>query len=159
MLSDAGSIASLVGVVVSLGGLGFAIWQLRGLRGETRAAREAIEETRQAVSRDRAIADASRARELVLALKRIHLNGEWVRALDIYVQVRKGLVDIQNRYPGLTQEDSENIKSGIDMLGTIERTVEAAEAANGIISPETTGEFNRYLTDIEIFLDGLESRF
>jgi hypothetical protein len=57
MLGDAGSIASIVGVVVSLVGLGFAIWQLARLRGETRAAREAAEETRQSVRRDLAMSD------------------------------------------------------------------------------------------------------
>jgi hypothetical protein len=159
MLGDAGSVASLVGVVVSLFGLGFAIWQLSRLRGETKAAQHAAEETRRAMARDRTIADLSRARELILALKRMHLSGDRGRALDTYPQVRKGLVDLQNRYPGLTQGDSESIQLGIGLLGTIERTVEAAEAVKGNISPETTSEFNRYLTDIEIVLDGLESRF
>ncbi len=52
MLDDAGSIASLAGVGVSLVGLGFSILQLRKLRGETRAAREAVEATCRAIGRE-----------------------------------------------------------------------------------------------------------
>jgi hypothetical protein len=81
MLGDAGNIASIVGLLVSLVGLGIAIWQLARLRGETRAAREAAEETRRAVARDLAISDISRINERVQALIEMHRRGEWNRAL------------------------------------------------------------------------------
>ena len=63
MLGTVGSIASLAGAAISLLGLGFAILQLRRLRGETRAARDAAEAAERAVRRDLTISDLASLRE------------------------------------------------------------------------------------------------
>jgi hypothetical protein len=54
---------------------------LARLRGETRAAREAAEETRQSVRRDLAMSDISRMGERIQALKGIHRIREWIGLL------------------------------------------------------------------------------
>jgi hypothetical protein len=83
MLGDAGSVASLVGVMVSVGGLGFAIWQLTRLRGETRAAREASEATRRALGRELASTELARLHGRLQSLKEMHRSGDRLRAQTI----------------------------------------------------------------------------
>jgi ABC-type phosphate transport system auxiliary subunit len=154
MLGDIGSWASIVGVVVSVGGLAIALWQLHKLRGETRAARDAAEETRRAVGRDLAIADVSRLSQQTQSLKEMHRDMEWRRALDQYPGIRRGLIAIINRHPGLTDSQSEKIRLGIERLTVIESII---EAANPDVGPERVGEFNRQLTELQNALNELES--
>ena len=153
MLGDAGNIASIVGLLVSLVGLDIAIWQLARLRGETRAAREAAEETRRAVARDLAISDISRINERVQALIEMHRRGEWNRALDTYPSIRKGLIDIRSRYPGLLGDDSERIREWISQIQNIQLNV---EATNENVPQETATDFNSLLIEIQSMLVELE---
>jgi hypothetical protein len=155
MLGEAGSIASLVGVVVSLGGLGFAILQLLKLRGETRAAMQAAEATRRAVGRDLAIADIGRTYERIQALKGIHRQGVPEEALYRYPEIRKGLIDIRSRYPDLPQSDAETIANAITLLQVMEELVESGQFDFSQLARVT---FNPYLTDIEVMLGELGSR-
>ena len=106
MLGDAGSIASLVGLIgvpISLIGLIIAILQIRKLRGETRAARQASEATRRAVSRDLVLGDLIRISERIQALKELHRRDEWAQALHLYPELQRGLITIRSRYSGLSR--------------------------------------------------------
>lgn len=155
MLGEAGSIASLVGVGVSFLGLWFAIVQLMKLRGETRAAREAAEATRRSMGRDLTIADISRTFERIEHIKQAHRAGEWNRALSGYSEVRRALLQIRGRYPGLPQYATEKVQLGVDFLQYIERTVDVTKDR---ISEEIVGIFNQGLTDIQQTLADLESQ-
>ena len=68
MLAEIGSLASIAGLLVALLGLGFALLQLSRLRGETRAARQAAEETRRLLRRDLAGTDLTRLAERIQGL-------------------------------------------------------------------------------------------
>ena len=103
MLGDAGSIASLVGVVVSLLGLSFAIVQLAKLRGETKAAKEAAEATQRAIGRELVITELTRLNGMIQALKEIHLQGDRTRALAQYTGIVESLLDVRRRHPGLSE--------------------------------------------------------
>jgi negative regulator of replication initiation len=94
MLTEAGSVASRAGLVVSLGGLGFAIWHILRLRGETKAARKAEEKARLAMSRETARMTLTRVNERIEGLKELHRNGEWYRALDRYPELCRMLIDL-----------------------------------------------------------------
>lgn len=155
MLGDAGSVASIVGAAVSLLGLGFVIWQVFRLRGEARAARAAAEETQKTVARDLAITDISRMDERMQALKRMHLNREWSQCLFVYSEVYRGLTYVQNRFPGLSEQDTGRFQKGVVQLQKMERIVEAAGEG---LSPETAIEFNEDLREIQLMLNELEGR-
>ena len=141
MLGDAGSIASLVGVAVSLGGLGFAILQLLRLRGETRAAREAAEAARRAVGRDLAIADVNRLNGRLQSLMEIHHGGNRQRALDRYPEITELVRDIRHRHPALLEDDHEKPFRVISDISEIERIVEAQDEP---INREQASRFNRH---------------
>ena len=92
MLGTVGSIASLAGAVISLLGLGFAILQLRKLRGETRAAKEASESAERAVRRDLTLSELASLREKIEGLKDAHRRGDRRGAFIGYRDVKSGLV-------------------------------------------------------------------
>jgi len=146
MLGDAGSIASLAGVVVSLVGLGFAILQIRKLRGETRAAREASEATRRAVGRELAGTELTRLNGRIQGLKEIHRGGDRLRALDLYPEIVGMLLDIRRRHPGLSDDQRMNILQATTKISEMERSIETLE---GEIPQETASQLNNALTDIQ----------
>lgn len=155
MLGDAGSIASLAGVVISLVGLGFAIWHILRLRGETRAAREAAEETHRAVSRETAGMTLTRVSERIEGLKELHRNGEWNRARDRYPELRRMLVDIRIRHPLLSDEHRTAIQEVVSRLLQIETEV---ESAGGVIAPGIVPNFNYRLSESQASLAEIESQ-
>lgn len=124
MLGEAGSIASLAGLLVSLLGLGFALLQLSRLRGETRAARDASEETRRLLRRDSAGSDLTRIGERIQGLIEIHRNGDRSRALDRYPEIYRLLIAIRRNHPNLSEEYRRQLQEALatvrDMQGKLE---------------------------------------
>lgn len=155
MLGDAGSIASLAGVAISLFGLGFAILQLRKLRGETRAATEAALETRQAVSREVAGITLARVNERIEGLKDLHRRGEWNRAQDRYPEIRRMLIDIRVRHPEMSDKQRIVVQRVVTRITQIDNSVENAE---GEVSQLDLQRFNRQLTGVQSQLAEVESQ-
>lgn len=154
MLGDAGSIASLIGVFVSLLGLGFAIAQILKLRGETQAAREAAEETRRALGREIASISLARVNERIEGLKDLHRQGEWNRALDRYPEISRVLIDIRSRHPGMSDEQRTTIQGVIAQLNEMGKVVESAD---GGVQREEAQRFNLQLLDDQLALSEIES--
>ena len=88
-------------------------------------------------------------------LKEMHRARDWNRALDIYPEIQRGLIDIRNRYPGLSAEHSGQIGLGITSLGDMEY---ASESGSDDFPQETISEFNQQLSDVQLMLTELESR-
>jgi len=146
MLGDVGSIASLMGVVVSLVGLGFAILQIRKLRGETRAAREASEATRRAIGRELASTELTRLGERIDTLKELHRSRDRGRCLTGYPEIRDLLLEIRRRHPGLSDRERANVLRAIVQISEMETSLEALE---GEITSEIVSDFNAKLTDFQ----------
>jgi hypothetical protein len=154
MLGDAGSIASLAGVVISLVGLGFAIWHILRLRGEARAAREAAEETHLAVSRETAGMTLTRVSERIEALKELHRQNEWDRALDRYPELRRMLIDVGARHPEMSDAQRTALRGIVTMMEAMETGVENARSR---VSRQLVQEFNRQLSESQSLLAEIES--
>ena len=147
-LSDLGSIASLAGVALGLPALLFAILQLKGLKGETRAAKEASEATRRAVGRDLAIADVSRTFELVEAVKQALRERQWSQSLPYYPRIRRALISMRYTDPQLGQLEADKLEAAVEFLEIIEHSTginresivdEAIQGfIQGLISLQTT---------------------
>jgi len=146
MLGDAGSIASLAGVAVSLLGLGFAILQIMKLRGETRAAREAAEATRLAIGRELASTELTRLGDPIEALKELHRNRDRVRSLAAYPEIRNILLDIRRRHPNLSSADKRAIVRAIAQIGDMETAMEALQED---FTPDIFSDFNGVLTGLQ----------
>ena len=146
MLGDVGSIASLIGVAVSLLGLSFAIVQLLKLRGETRAAREASEATRRAIGRELASTELTRLGERIEAQKELHRSGDRPRILAGYPEIRNLFLEIRRRHPSQSGVDKRNILRAIAQIGDIETIVETLE---GEIAPGIIADLNGILTGFQ----------
>ena len=149
MLGAVGSIASLAGAVISLLVLGFAILQLRKLRGETRAAREASESAERAIRRDSAMTDLALLYEKMQSLKDIHRRGDKTNALVYYRDIVAGLLNVQRHHPNLTDDLRSRILAALSAIGDMERSVGRLK---GILPPETASEFNDILLELQLKL-------
>lgn len=149
MLGTIGSIASLAGLVIALLGLGFAILQLRKLRGETRAAREASESAERAIRRDLTLSELASLRENIQELKDAHRRGDRDRAFTGYRDVKSGLTNIELRHPTLTDDLLERIWSALSAITEMERYTDGIE---GALPLERVSEFNNILSNLETVL-------
>ena len=149
MLTEAGSVASLVGVIVSLSGLGFAILQIWKLRGETRAAKEAAEAARQAIRRNLTITEITRLSERIQGLAELHRFGDRVRSLERYPEIRESFLAIRRQHTGLSEQHRESMMSAMYQIADMERRVESLE---GAIPPELSVEFNSTLSTFQLTL-------
>jgi len=155
MLGDAASIASLVGVVVSLLGLGFAIWQLARLRGETRASREASEATRRAVARELTISDLGRTFEHVEAVKQALREQQWSRSLSYFPMIRRALVSIKYKDPHLSEYQENRLQAAVEFLEQVEHTI---DMSRDNLSIEAIHEFIQGLIELQTTVAEIESK-
>ncbi len=144
MLDDAGSIASLAGLAVSLGGLAIAIWQIKKLRGETRAANEAAAETRRALQRENAGINLARVSERIEGLMELHRRGEWGRALDRSSDIRRLLIDIASGHPEISEEQQAVLFQVVERLTRIGHAI---EDSGGALDSSDAARFNRALAE------------
>lgn len=147
MLADAGSIASLVGVAVSLGGLGFAIWQLIRLRGETRAAQQAAVATERALRRRLASTELTRLSDRLESLIEAHRRGDRTASLAGYSEILELFLGIRRSHPGLSEEHRVTIQRAITEVRDMERAV---ETLGGDIPPELSSSFNETVREFQL---------
>ena len=145
-LETAASIASLAGVAISLLGLGFAILQLRKLRGETRAAKDAAESAERAIRRDLTLSELASLREKIEELKDAHRQGDKNRAFAYYRDITSSLSDIEIRHPSLTDSLRAQIRDASSAIADMERF---ADSVDGRLPREKVSEFNFALSEIE----------
>lgn len=159
VLGELGSIASVVGLPLSLIALVFAIYHLLRLRGETRAARDASRETQRLMRRESAGTDLTRLNERLLGLMELHRSGDRIRALERYPELRGLLREIRRQHPGLSGTQRRMVQESIAQLGEMQSEVEQLEAN---LTPQLAGTFNRTLLAMQDTLlieleDALES--
>ena len=124
MLSELGSIASIVGLPLSLIALVFAIYHLLRLRGETRAAREAAEETRRIISRETTVTDLIRLNERIQGLIDLLRTGDREQALERFPEIRNLFTDIRRRHPNLGIDHRSQIQDAVTTLRDIQLNLE-----------------------------------
>ena len=125
MLSELGSIASIVGLPLSLIALVFAIYHLLRLRGETRAAREAAEETQRIISRETTVTDLIRLNERIQGLIDLLRTGDRERALERFPEIRNLFTDIRRRHPNLDLDHRSQIQDAVTTLRDIQINLES----------------------------------
>lgn len=147
VLSELGSITSIVGLPLSLLALAIALHQLRQLRGEAQAARDAAEEARRLLRRDLTITDLARLRERIQGLMELHRNGDRMRALDRYPEIWDAFLQIRRLHPDISDEHRQRIQNAIEVITSMQRQVE--ELDDGTIPPEIRSAFNDALLELQ----------
>lgn len=93
-----GDLSSLVGLLVSLFGLIWAIKVAYGAKTAAEAARSGATEAARRIERSMGRLDLSRAIDLIQRLKGLHRENRWEAALEQYQSLRKMISDISAAY-------------------------------------------------------------
>ena len=123
IIGNWGSLASALGLLVSIVGFSIAVAQTISSRKAAEAARDAVIETRESLAKNDAIADINVASERIQELRRIFRSGDASsdRALDIAYNIRRMLSDISSQHPNLSRQDRLELLAAAETLGRIER--------------------------------------
>ena len=138
MLNELGSIASIVGLPLSLIALVFAIYHLLRLRGETRAAKEAAQEAQRLVMRETTGTDLTRLSERIQGLIGLMRSGDRERALERFPDIRNLFVDIRRNHPNVSPEHRSQIQKALNDLRYMQNVLESSE---GVIPIDSRAEF------------------
>ena len=149
MLNELGSIASIVGLPLSLIALVFAIYHLLRLRGETRAAREAAEEAQRMLRRDLTIRDIIRLRGRIRHLIDLNRRGDKILSLNLCQDIQDLFLDVQRRHPNLNNECQQEIHRALGFLVDWQSEL---EDIIGDMPAEMVSRFNSRLNGFQIDL-------
>ena len=153
--SVTGGIASVVGVLVSLGGLGWAIKVASGARTASKAAESAARGTRDQIGRHLQTVDLERAIGLIGLIKTLHDSDRWEASREHYQTLRAMLSNVLARYP-------ENRVDVRDKLATARTNVADMEdlvrrRVKGGVPKRDQARLNQSLNGIQSDLEELAS--
>ena len=150
-----GSLASVVGVFVSLAGLSWAIREARRARSAAQAARAAASETRSYIARHLQVVNSERAIALIQRIKLLHEIDRWEVAMEQYQPLRAMLADIIARCPESQPEIRGKLTTARNLVGRMENFV--GERISQGISEDDRSLLNRELNSIQSDLEELVS--
>ena len=150
-----GDVASVVGILVSLGGFVWAIKEARGARSASEAARAAASQTRDQIARHLQTVDLQRAIGLIARVKTLHDNGRWEGSTELYQTLREMLSDVIARCP----EEMATVREKLATARTIVRDMEdlVRPRVGRAIPERERSQLNRSLNDIQSDLEELAS--
>lgn len=143
-----GGLASGLGVIVSLVGLGWAIKEARGARTAAREARDRIANHLQTVDLERAIA-------LIQRIKLLHDTNRWEASMEQYQALRMMLSDISARCPETQAMFRDSLTAARARVRATEDFVGARTSL--VIAAEDRSRINRRLNNIQSDLETLAS--
>ena len=151
-----GDLVSVLGVLVSLGGLAWAILEARKAKFAAVDAAEAADrgaaETRERIARSFGVADLASAIALIQRLKLLHREERWEAALEQYQTLRAMISDILSRYPEWDGRTRTELAESRDQLTIMERHVEGALRKEGL-TLEASTTLNDELNHIQSTLE------
>ena len=150
-----GDIAAIAGILVSLGGLGWAIKEARGARSASEAANVAASETRDQIAHHLQTVDLQRAIELIQRIKTLHDNELWEASTEHYQTLRAILSDVISRCPDNQADVREKLATARTIVSEIENLVRQRVARP--ISDDDRYSLNQRLNHIQSDLEELAS--
>lgn len=150
-----GSWVSVLGVIVSSVGLGWAISEARRARNASQAARTAARETRSYIARHLQAVDLERAIALIQRIKDLHNGGRWQTAMEQYQPLRALLADIIARSSDSQTELRRKLANARTLILTTENFV--GERGGQAIDEHDRSELNQSLNRVQSELEELAS--
>ena len=141
-----GSIASVVGVIISVIGLAWAI-------GEARGAKSAAQEARDEIGRHLLIVDLERAVALIQRLKLLHRESRWEAALEQYQTLRAMTSGVIARCNEMDAARRERLVSARAAIGVMEDYVEST-GDRGLVDNDKN-RLNRELNELQLDLEDI----
>ena len=150
-----GDVATAVGIMVSLVGLGWAIKEARGARSASEAAEAAASETRDQLARHLQAVDLQRAIGLIERIKTLHDNGRWEGSREHYQTLREMLSDIIARCPEGQRDIRGKLATARTIIGDMDNLVRR-RGLDAMPNPQRS-RLNQNLNDIQSDLEELAS--
>lgn len=150
-----GSWVSVLGVIVSSVGLGWAISEARRARNASQAARTAARETRSYIARHLQAVDLERAIALIQRIKLQHDTGQWDAAREQYQSLRFMLSNIIARCPDEQVGLRDELIAARAAITAMEDLVRASISSG--IAESDLAELNRDLNGMQSSLEQLAS--
>ena len=150
-----GDIATVVGILVSLVGLGWAIKEARGARSASEAAKTAATEARGQIGRHLQSVELRRAIGLIEQVKTLHDNDRWESSREHYQTLREMLSDVISR----CSDDQIAVREELATSRVILRDMEdfVRPRVSRAIPERERSRLNRSLNDIQSDLEELAS--
>ena len=150
-----GDVASVVGIIVSLGGFIWAIREASGARSASEAAQTAANQARDQIARHLQTVDLQRAIGLIARIKTLHDNGRWEGSTELYQTLREMLSDVIVRCP----EGQASVREKLATARTIVRDMEdlVRPRVGRVIPERDRTRLNQSLNDIQSDLEELAS--
>ena len=151
-----GDVAAIAGIIVSLGGLGWAIKEARGARSASEAANAAASETRDQIARHLQTVDLQRAIGLIERIKTLHGNDRWEASTELYQSLREMLSDVIARCP----ENQTDVRGKLVAARTVVRDMEnfVRQRVSRDITDLDRFQWNQNLNEIQSGLEELASK-
>ncbi len=150
-----GDAATIVGIIVSLGGFIWAIREARGARSASEAAEIAASQTRDQIARHLQTVDLQRAIGLIERIKTLHNNDRWEGSTELYQALREMLSDVIIRCPESQAGVREKLAAARTSVGEMENLVR--RRASRDISERQRSGLNKRLNEIQSDLEELAS--
>ena len=150
-----GDIITVVGVVVSLIGLTWAIIEAHKAKTSSRAAESTARQTRDQMARHLQAVDLQRAIGLIERIKTFHDNNRWEASRAHYQTLRAMLSDVIARCPSDMVRTRERLATARTIMRDMEDFVRSREG--GTISKRDRTPLDRRLNEVQSDLEELAS--
>lgn len=122
--SKVGSVASVLGVLLSVMGFAITIRNVYVSRQAAERAEVASLETREALRLFDTIQELTSAVSALEEVKRLHRERAWNTLPERYSALRKSLITIRRSNPALSEDQQSRLQSAITFLADMEKRVE-----------------------------------
>ena len=151
VVNNWGSLASVLGVVGGLIGIGFKVWKVRRTRVADQKAKQVAEES----ERQRRAVNLERALALIRHIRLLHRLESWDEALNQYQTLRTVIVDIAAGSPANSAEDQRKLTKVRHLVGRIETEIHGF--GNHELAIQVTIRLIRRLNNVQEDLESLAS--
>lgn len=117
-------VVSALGLVLTVGGFGFTLYQVRKSRTAAEAAERSANQVRQTIEHFDAISECATAIQALEEIERMHRAGPLGGLPDRYTAVKKGLIGISRVKPGPSEAHRTELQDAIAQITTLKNTVE-----------------------------------
>lgn len=123
-LAQAGSIASIAGLLIALVGFAITIWNVLASKRAAERAEQAALDARRAMGFFDAVTELSAAIAALEEIRRVHREGAWHSLPDRYGALKKSLQGVRSAVPDLSPYQKSRLQQAVRDLAALERAVE-----------------------------------
>lgn len=139
-------LASVYGLILTLIGLAWAIFNTMRSKAAAVRAEEAATKARDSIQYFETIAELSSVVQGLEEIRRLHREGAWTVLPDRYALVRKNLVAIRTIGPNLSEDKQVRIQDTVAHLSTMQSTVELALSNGEELESVSSAKWNEMLS-------------